>query len=69
MKSSGIDDSKTDSLSISSRKTMECDHTAGFHSLSSTSEKICIDCKEVMPGKDDAKLTTHKRKSGVGPGA
>ena len=44
-----------------------CDHTAGFHSLSSTSEKICIDCKEVMPGKDDAKLTTHKRKSGVYP--
>lgn len=46
-----------------------CGHTAGFHSLSSTSEKICIDCKQVMPGKDDAKLTTHKRVSSgkVGP--
>lgn len=46
-----------------------CGHTAGFHNLSSTSEKICIDCKQVMPGKDDAKLTTHKRVSSgkVGP--
>lgn len=45
-----------------------CDHTSGLHSYSSTKEAQCIDCKEMLQGCDDAKLTQHKRKSGVGPG-
>lgn len=44
-----------------------CDHSAGRHSYSSTKEAQCIDCKEMLMGGDDAKLTQHKRKSGVGP--
>lgn len=44
-----------------------CDHTSGLHSYSSTKEAQCIDCKEMLQGGDDAKLTQHKRKSGVGP--
>lgn len=45
-----------------------CDHAAGLHSYSSTKEAQCIDCKAMLAGGDEAKLTTHKRKSGVGPG-
>lgn len=46
-----------------------CDHTSGLHSYSSTKEAQCIDCKEMLQGGDDAKLTTHKRVSSgkVGP--
>lgn len=46
-----------------------CDHTAGLHSYPSTKEAQCIDCKAILPGGDEAKLTTHKRVSSgmVGP--